>query len=127
MAAILDAIGAFIESWKDADNLNPSWKRKIIHAESNETTIIFLGWRNKINLIVKKLYKYFPGQTLLVYEIPNTLLSKDLKLMQKSWGEVTQQIEEDFRKFNVKTIFGLSLGTSLALYTANHHSKNIKK
>tara|TARA_Y100000310_G_scaffold345817_1_gene470426 strand:+ start:6479 stop:6967 length:489 start_codon:yes stop_codon:yes gene_type:complete len=46
--------------------------------------------------------------------------------MKNSWKEVIKSIKNDLDRYNIGTVFGISLGTSLALYSANS-SKNIRK
>jgi predicted esterase YcpF (UPF0227 family) len=46
--------------------------------------------------------------------------------MEKAWREITNSIKDNIENLKIEIVYGLSLGTSPALYCANR-CKNIKK
>ncbi|GEM_PF-5237358 len=122
---LVDKLKATYNKNQNINNFDNSWTRQFIKNNSEKTAVFFCGWRTDKKLH-KKVFKQFPHHNHLIYTLPNSLICSDLKLMEKSWKKIANSIENDIKNFKIEIIYGLSLGTSLALYCANR-CKNAKK
>jgi hypothetical protein len=113
------------ETASNQEMMLPDYKRTSIDEHLDNTALIFLGWKGKIKES-SLLYSRFNKEHKIIYQLPSNLISHDLDEAKDSWDFVTNKINEDVMKYNIKTVYGISLGVSLALYTANR-SENIEQ
>jgi len=109
----------------DRRNNDSELKRRLLGDSTKESVLIFLGWRNRIEYF-NSLYSKFPECHKIIYQLPSTLLSGDLKLMEKSWERLLEKVDEDIEGYNITTVFGISLGTYPARYAAGKIENKVK-
>lgn len=107
---------AFGSSIKDR-----SWRRIEKDNGSDEYMLLFLGWKASIGA-ASHLYRRFDDKNLIIYELPNSMLSGDLRTMKESWDEVVYHVKKDIRRYRITALYGLSLGNTLALYASKRCS-----
>ncbi len=121
---LVDIIVGNVRKFIPRKNINSNFVRISKDSGKQKFVIIFLGWKMKLKHF-EFLYPKFPDHQRIIYQLPTTLLSEDFKLMKKSWSKLLDSVNKDIKENNVTSVFGISLGTALALYAANR-SKNIK-
>ncbi len=65
------------------DDFDDHWTKKFIDNNSQKTAIFFCAWRTKAKFH-KKVFNQFPDYNHLIYELPNSLVCSDLKIMEKT-------------------------------------------
>lgn len=101
------------------------YDRKSIDEHIDDTVLIFLGWKAKINTF-GRLYSNFNDQHKIIYRLPDILISSDLYEIFEASNFIKNKVNKDLENYNIKTVYGISLGVVPALYTANH-SNSIDK
>ena len=122
---IFDHGYVWTRKWKkDKLNNNPEWREPLVIDDKLEKSIlIFLGWRKKYDEnVFEKLYTFFPERKKVIYELPNTILSSDPETAASTYKAMTEHALDSAQKNNADTVFGMSIGSTLALYVANRYS-----
>ncbi|MCX6807297.1 MAG: hypothetical protein NTZ80_00590 [Patescibacteria group bacterium] len=116
--SIIDLAITSLERILPASEYDVPFKREIKDKGQPKAVLIFLGWRTEISLY-EKVFKHFDGRTKIIYQLPSKLISSDFNDMEKAWKEISESALKDANQYNIDSVYGISLGTSLALYVAN--------
>lgn len=95
-----------------------NYARKSVDQHLDDTVLIFLGWHAK-TWMFGRLYQWFEDKHKIIYQMPTSMVSSDLEEMEESWDFLLENVSNDMERYDISTVYGISLGVSPALYTAN--------